>query len=126
MYSKKKPEDLDCGIEVAIKVFISKWKPCLLDCINKGKRRPSEIHRALSSATPRVLNMQLKELEQYQVVTKKIYPGLPPKVEYYLTEMGKSIIPIVEQMDEWGRKNNEQIKRITELQKIVVKMKSVK
>jgi DNA-binding HxlR family transcriptional regulator len=123
MYTKKKPEDLDCGIEVAIKVFISKWKPCLLDCIHKGTRRPSEIHRALPNATPRVLNMQLKELEQYQVVNKKIYPGLPPKVEYYLTEMGKSIIPIVEQMNEWGKKNNEQIKKITEMQKILDKIK---
>jgi DNA-binding HxlR family transcriptional regulator len=123
MYTKKKPEDLDCGIEVAIKVFISKWKPCLLDCIDKGKRRPSEIHRTLPNATPRVLNMQLKELEQYQVITKKIYPGLPPKVEYYLTEMGRSILPIVDQMNEWGRKNSEKIKKITEMQKILGKVK---
>jgi DNA-binding HxlR family transcriptional regulator len=123
MYTKKKPEDLDCGIEVAIKVFISKWKPCLLDCIDKGKRRPSEIHRMLPNATPRVLNMQLKELEQYQVITKKIYPGLPPKVEYYLTEMGKSILPIVDKMNEWGKKNSEKIKKITEMQKILSKVK---
>lgn len=123
MYTKKKPEDLDCGIEVAIKVFISKWKPCLLDCIHKGARRPSEIHRVLPNATPRVLNMQLKELEQYQVITKKIYPGLPPKVEYSLTEMGKSILPIVEQMNEWGKKNSERIKKITEMQKILGKVK---
>lgn len=119
MYTKKKPEDLDCGIEVAIKVFIGKWKPCLLDCIHKGWRRPSEIHRALPNATPRVLNMQLKELEQHGALTKKIYPGLPPKVEYYLTEMGKSIIPIVEAMNEWGKKNNEQVKKIAEMQKIL-------
>ena len=123
MYTKKKPEDLDCGIEVAIKVFISKWKPCLLDCIDKDLRRPSEIHRALPNATPRVLNMQLKELEQYQVITKKIYPGLPPKVEYYLTEMGKSILPIVDLMNEWGKKNNEQIKKIIEMQKVLSKVK---
>jgi DNA-binding HxlR family transcriptional regulator len=123
MYTKKKPEDLDCGIEVAIKVFIGKWKPCLLDCIDKGIRRPSEIHRALPNATPRVLNMQLKELEQHQVITKKIYQGLPPKVEYYLTTMGKSIIPIVDQMNEWGKKNSEQIKKITEMQQILSKVK---
>lgn len=103
MYAKKKPEDLDCGIEVAIKVFAGKWKPCILDSINKGKRRPSELHRAISSATPRVLNMQLKELEHYRVVHKKVYPGLPPKVEYFLTDMGRSILPIVAMMDEWGK-----------------------
>ncbi len=115
MYTRKKPEDLDCGIEVATKVFGGKWKPCILDSINMGNRRPSEIHRSISSATPRVLNMQLKELENYNAVRKKVYPGLPPKVEYYLTDLGKSILPVVAMMDEWGKKNSENVKRSNEM-----------
>lgn len=42
MYTRKKPEDLDCGIEVAMRVFGGKWKPCIIDAINRGKKRPSE------------------------------------------------------------------------------------
>jgi len=88
MYNKKIPEDLDCGIEVASKVFGGKWKPCILDSIVKGYHRPSEIHRYINTASPRVLNIQLRELENYKVVEKKVFPGLPPRVEYYLTESG--------------------------------------
>lgn len=119
MYNKKKPEDLTCGIEVSVKVFSGKWKPCIIDCLQRGKKRPSEIHRAIPSATPRVLNMQLRELEHFMVVGKTIYPGLPPKVEYHLTEMGRSILPIISMMDEWGKRNSAEVKRITEMQKVL-------
>lgn len=119
MYSKKKPEDLDCGIEVAAKVFGGKWKPCILDSIKKGNNRPSQIHRAIASATPRVLNMQLKELENYKIVRKKIYPGLPPRVEYYLTSMGESILPIIALMDAWGVEHKEGVKRVNETLKVL-------
>ncbi|HKZ38611.1 MAG TPA: helix-turn-helix domain-containing protein [Chryseolinea sp.] len=119
MYRKKKPEDLDCGIEVSVKVFAGKWKPCLIESINQGNHRPSEIHRSILSAAPRVLNMQLKELENFKVVRKKIYPGLPPRVEYYLTDLGKSILPIVAMLDQWGTKHKEEIKRINETLKLL-------
>jgi DNA-binding HxlR family transcriptional regulator len=122
MYTRKKPEDLDCGIEVAMRVFGGKWKSCIIDAINKGKKRPSEIHRAIASATPRVLNIQLKELENYKVVRKTIYPGLPPRVEYNLTEMGKSILPLVTLIDEWGQRNSKEVKKINEMLTVVGKM----
>ncbi len=126
MYTRKKPEDLDCGIEVAMRVFGGKWKPCIIDAINKGKKRPSEIHRAIASATPRVLNIQLKELENYKVISKTIYPGLPPKVEYNLTEMGKSILPLIALIDVWGQRNSKEVKRISEMLKVVGKMNKIK
>jgi DNA-binding HxlR family transcriptional regulator len=119
MYTKKKPEDLDCGIEVAMKIFGGKWKPCIIDSINKGKKRPSEIHRAIPSATPRVINIQLRELENYKIVSKTIYPGLPPKVEYNLTAMGRSILPIIAALDEWGQRNSKEIKKLSEVMKVV-------
>jgi DNA-binding HxlR family transcriptional regulator len=119
MYKKKKPEDLDCGIEVATKVFTGKWKPCIIDSINRGNNRPSQIHRAIASATPRVLNIQLKELENFKVVRKKIYPGLPPRVEYYLTELGKSILPIISMLDQWGTEHKEEVKRVNETLKLL-------
>jgi DNA-binding HxlR family transcriptional regulator len=119
MYNKKKPEDLDCGVYVAMIVFAGKWKTCIIDSIAKGYHRPSEIHRVLESASARVLNIQLKELVDYKVVSKKIYPGLPPRVEYYLTDMGKSILPIIATLDRWGLENKQSVKRVHETLKLL-------
>lgn len=105
MYERKIPEDLDCGIIVAMKVFGAKWKPCIIDAINRGYNRPSELHREIYTATPRVIDMQLRELDEFGIVFKIIHPGLPLKVEYYLTEVGKSILPIIESLDRWGYAN---------------------
>jgi DNA-binding HxlR family transcriptional regulator len=118
MYFRKKPEDLDCGIEVAAKVFSGKWKPCILDGINNGHRRPSELHRILPSATPRVINMQLRELEMHGAVYKKIFNEIPLRVEYYLTEMGKTILPIIAMMDVWGKTHAASIKRTVQMQQM--------
>lgn len=104
MYERKIPEDLECGITVAMKIFGGKWKPCILDAIDKGFRRPSEMHRQIP-ATPRVIDMQLRELEEHGVVCKTVYPGLPLKVEYELTETGRSIMPIIASLDQWGYAN---------------------
>lgn len=65
-------------------------------------RRPSELHRLNPAATPRVLNRQLKELEDHGMVRKVIYPVLPPKVEYFLTPEGESLLAIIDAMQAWG------------------------
>lgn len=114
MYVKKIPDTLECGIEVAMKVLGGKWKPCILDAINREYRRPSEMHRFITSASPRVINMQLRELEEYGMVYKKVYDELPLKVEYYLTDLGQSILPIIDAMDAWGTERRELITRIDE------------
>lgn len=114
MYVKKIPDNLECGIEIAMKVIGGKWKCCIIDSIQRGYRRPSEMHRFISSASPRVINMQLRELEEYCMVSKKVYDELPLKVEYYLTDLGLSILPIIEAMDTWGMERRELITRIDE------------
>ncbi|AXY74864.1 transcriptional regulator [Paraflavitalea soli] len=110
MYERKIPEDLDCGIILTMKVLGGKWQPCIIDAIDRGIRRPSEMHRYLTTASARVINMQLKELEQYGIIYKKIYNGIPLKVEYYLTALGESILPVITAIDKWGLANREQIK----------------
>lgn len=102
MYEKKIKEDMDCGITVAMKVFGAKWKPCIIDCIAKGYGRPSEIHRRIPEAPPRVLDMQLSELYDMGVVSKTTGTGFPLISEYRLTELGESIVPIVTAIDTWG------------------------
>lgn len=110
MYERKIPEDLDCGIILTMKVLGGKWQPCIIDAIDRGIRRPSEMHRYLTTASARVINMQLRELEQYGIIYKKIYNGIPLKVEYYLTALGESILPVITAIDKWGLANREQIK----------------
>lgn len=111
-YERKTPEDLDCGITVFMKVLGGKWKPCIIELISKGYKRPSEIHRQLISATPRVVDMQLSELESFGLVCKTVHPGFPLRVEYSLTEMGLTIAPIVSTMDQWGHTYAGRIKKV--------------
>lgn len=103
MYEKKIPKDFSCGISITFEIIGGKWKPCLINSINQGIRRPSELAKKHPLASKRVLNLQLKELEAFGVVKKVIYPVLPPKVEYYLTEVGKSLLPLVSMMENWGQ-----------------------
>ena len=67
--------------------------------------RPSELHKALPEATPRVLDLQLKELVEDELVSKIIYPELPPRSEYSITELGRSLLPILDAMIAWGETN---------------------
>lgn len=109
MYERKTPEDLECGIIIAMKVLGGKWKPCIIEAIHRGIQRPSDLHRAIPEAAPRVLNMQIRELEEHGIISKKVYEGLPLRVEYFLTKTGLSILPIVQSMDKWGNANRDQI-----------------
>lgn len=107
MYQRKTPEDLECGITIAMKIFGAKWKPCILDAIQRGFKRPSEMHREIKGATPRVIDMQLRELEIAGVVVKCISTGFPLCTEYTLTDAGRSILPIIDRMNEWGLLHKE-------------------
>ncbi|SKA37728.1 DNA-binding transcriptional regulator, HxlR family [Chitinophaga eiseniae] len=110
-YERKTPVDLDCGITVYMQVLGAKWKPCLVDMINKGYQRPSEMHRLIPEATPRVLDMQLRELEAMGVVVKNAGSGFPLKAHYSLTDLGQSLIPLVEAIDNWGKQYGERVKQ---------------
>jgi DNA-binding HxlR family transcriptional regulator len=112
MYERKIQEDLDCGIIVAMKVFGAKWKPCIIDAISRGAKRPSELHREITTTSARVIDMQLSELVTYGVLSKKVGAGFPLCVEYSLTPMGESILPILAHLNVWGLKNKEVVKKI--------------
>jgi DNA-binding HxlR family transcriptional regulator len=105
MYEKKIPKDLNCGIVVTMEIIGGKWKTCLINDINKGIKRPSELHRSHPEASLRVINQQLFELERNNIIEKKIYPVLPPKVEYSLTEIGRSLLPLIDLMLSWGNEH---------------------
>ena len=104
MYEKKIPGKKRSGVDVTFYVIEGKWKRDIILCLNNGIKRPIELqkHLAEAKASARVLNKQLKELEEYSIIYKKIYPAVPPKVEYYLTDIGKELIPLFKVMEDWG------------------------
>ncbi len=112
MYEKKIPLSLNCGLDLIGEVLYGKWKIRLLWFINKGYKRPSELQRKIPDASRRVLNVQLKELEEHELVAKVIYPVVPPKVEYSLTEFGKTLIPVISALGNWGDEHQERLRKV--------------
>jgi len=104
--------NLNCGLDLIAEVLYGKWKIRLLWFINEGYQRPSELQRKIAGATRRVLNVQLNELESHGLITKIIYPVLPPKVEYSLTEFGKTLIPVIAALGKWGDDHEERLREI--------------
>jgi DNA-binding HxlR family transcriptional regulator len=105
MYVRKLPVDLDCPLRLTMSLIDSKWKSCILDELRSSSLRPSELHKALPEAAPRVLDIQLKELVDDGLVSKTIYPELPPRSEYSITDLGRSLLPILDAMIHWGEEN---------------------
>ena len=112
MYERKTTPNLNCGLDLIGEVLYGKWKMRLLWFINEGYQRPSELQRKIPDASRRVLNIQLKELEQHELVSKRIHPVLPPKVEYSLTDFGLSLIPIIGALGQWGDKNDHKLREV--------------
>ena len=112
MYERNILPNLTCGLDWIGTVLYGNWKIRLLWFINEGHQRPSELQRKIPDATRRVLNIQLKELEDHELITKKIYPVVPPKVEYSLTDFGKTLIPVISVLGNWGDKNEERLRTV--------------
>jgi DNA-binding HxlR family transcriptional regulator len=112
MYERKTTPNLNCGLDLIGEVLYGKWKIRLLWFINEGNKRPSELQRKIPDASRRVLNIQLKELEDHELVSKIIYPVVPPKVEYALTEFGKTVIPIIAALGQWGDEHEDRLRDV--------------
>lgn len=105
MYERKIPIDMDCPLRLTMSLIDSKWKSCILDELRHKSMRPSELHKALPEATPRVLDMQLREMVEDGLVEKTVFAEQPPRSVYSITPLGMSLIPIIDAMLEWGNKN---------------------
>ena len=91
-----------CPIEVALEVIGGMWKVIVVRELLTGTKRYSELHRGLKHATHKMLAQQLRQLEHDGVLTRKVYPQVPPKVEYSLTPLGFELGPLLESMSGWG------------------------
>jgi len=112
MHERKIPLNLNCGLDLVGEVLYGKWKIRLIWFINEGNKRPSELQRKIPDASRRVLNIQLKELEEHGLVSKMIYPVVPPKVEYSLTEFGSTLIPVISALGNWGDEHQERLRNL--------------
>jgi DNA-binding HxlR family transcriptional regulator len=91
-----------CALEAALNVIGNKWKGAILYHLLNGTKRFNELRRLIPSVTQRMLTLQLRELEKHEIILRKIYPQVPPKVEYSLTDSGKKLKPILLSLREWG------------------------
>src|SRR3954453_13957839 len=92
-----------CQVQGALSILVGKWKPIiLLYLMSEGTMRYGELKKALVDITPKMLTNQLRELEEEGLINRVVYPKVPPKVEYSITEYGMTLKPILDLMHEWS------------------------
>ncbi|KOO47275.1 helix-turn-helix domain-containing protein [Viridibacillus arvi] len=100
-----------CQMVVALNMIVGKWKPIILDHLLRGEAlRFNELKKLIPDITQRMLTMHLRELEEQDILTRTVYPQVPPKVEYQITEYGMTLQPILTTMQAWGAKHIEHMK----------------
>lgn len=92
----------NCPVEATLELIGGKYKALILWHLSEGKLRFSELKKQISSATPKMLTQQLRELEASALIHREVFPVIPPRVEYSLTELGRSLMPILVAMRDWG------------------------
>lgn len=98
----KKVEYSDCPVTFCMSKIGGKWKPILIYLIRKGANRFGVLERGIEGITKQMLTKQLRELEADGILERKVYPVIPPKVEYSFTSYGESLFPIIDEMSNWG------------------------
>ncbi|MBI2324141.1 MAG: helix-turn-helix transcriptional regulator [Chloroflexi bacterium] len=92
-----------CPVERTLAVVGAKWTLSIIRDLVEGPRRFSELERSLHGASPKVISARLRELERLGMVSRTVYPEVPPRVVYALTSQGRSFRPIIEALRTWGR-----------------------
>ncbi|MBA4538664.1 helix-turn-helix transcriptional regulator [Bacillus aquiflavi] len=106
-------KDTCIGVEAALDIIVGKWKPIILFHLMENKKmRFSELKRAIPRITQKMLTSQLRELEHHDIINRKVYSQVPPKVEYSLTDYGQEMIPILKLMQEWGTSHIQHLQAI--------------
>lgn len=101
----QKSKEINCPVAATIELIGGKWKPVILYCLRSDTRRFGEIAARIPSISRKVLTDQLKELETDKLIQRKHYKEIPPRVEYSLSELGKSMAPVFAEMEKWGFEN---------------------
>lgn len=108
MAEVKKPREETCPVSATLHLIGGKYKALLLWHLTSGTLRFHQLRDLVAEATPKMLTQQLRELEGDGLIARTVYPVVPPKVEYALTEQGRSLLPILEAMYLWGSARMEE------------------
>jgi DNA-binding HxlR family transcriptional regulator len=104
-----KPPAYNCPVEATLDVIGGKWKALILFHLRDGVRRFGQLRREMPGVSERMLAQKLRELERQGVVHREVYREVPPKVEYWLTDYGKTLRPITELLCEWGKRHMRRV-----------------
>jgi len=115
MYKKKIPVSVDCGLHLFMGVINGKWKINLIWCVYNGIKRPGDLQRKLPQASRRVLDTQLRQLTDHGILSKITYNQLPLKVEYELTPLGETLIPVIRVTAQWGEEHRAVLENLVSL-----------
>ncbi len=99
---KQRKDIYQCPLEVTMEIIGGKYKGVIIGHLINRTLRYNELQKLISHATPKMLIQQLKELEADGIITRKLYPVVPPKTEYSLTSSGKALIPAIIELNKWG------------------------
>ncbi len=91
-----------CPVEITLTLISDKWKVLILRDLLQGTKRFGELKKSLGGVSPKVLTAQLRQMEESGLLVRTVYPEVPPRVEYALTELGYSLKPILDAMRNWG------------------------
>lgn len=100
----KSASKYSCSVEATLDVIGGKWKGVILYHLLQDTRRFGELQRLMSGITRRMLTLSLRELEEAGIVHREVYKQVPPKVEYSLTQYGRSLEPVISSLRIWGEK----------------------
>ena len=99
-----------CPVETTLMLIGDKWRVLILRDLMPGAKRFGELRKSIGTVSQKVLTAQLRDMEASGLISRKVYPQVPPRVEYSLTDLGKSLKPILEAMQDWGRYYQQQAK----------------
>jgi DNA-binding HxlR family transcriptional regulator len=108
----KSRKAVGCPVEVTLRVISGRWKVMVIYYLLEDTKRFNELNRSLAGISPRTLAKQLRELERDGLLKRKVFPEIPPKVEYSLTQLGRSLEPILRSMHAWGEDYSHRLPRV--------------
>lgn len=120
MENKRKTKDFNpnnCPVTHCLNKIGGKWKPIIIYLIRKDCNRFSMLQRAIPAISKQMLVNQLRELEEDKILDRTIFPEIPPKVEYKISDYGSTLFPIIDQMSTWGLDDLREIKRTNQKNK---------
>jgi len=98
----------NCPVTHCLNIIGGKWKPVMIHLLRKECNRFSMLQRAIPVISKQMLTQQLREMEEDGIIERKIFAEIPPRVEYYITEYGQSLFPVIDAMSNWGLKGIKQ------------------